>query len=151
MPDSGPSIHWQALRGDLTHAPAEELLAERARTSGWGARLLALRGDGGCNCEAERGCTRSSFGTTINVLEGLLEHERTTGGSALSVAARQRGEEYLLERGLLRPKTPGELIDQKWWQFSFPTAPLRDSASANATTKSARPSRHWWPLVWLGL
>ena len=38
--------------------------------------------DGGWNCEVERGATVSSFGTTINVLEGLLEHERAIGGSA---------------------------------------------------------------------
>ena len=46
------------------------------------ARLLGEQlADGGWNCEAERGSTRSSFATTINVLEGLLEHERATGGS----------------------------------------------------------------------
>src|SRR5262245_5956795 len=32
--------------------------------------------DGGWNCEAENGSTRSSFNTTICVLEALLEHER---------------------------------------------------------------------------
>ncbi|MDV8147448.1 hypothetical protein [Arthrobacter sp. B10-11] len=77
--------------------------------------------DGGWNCEAERGSVRSSFGTTINVLEGLLEHERATGGSPGSIAARQRAEEYLLERGLLRRKTTGGLIDSDWLAFSYPT------------------------------
>jgi hypothetical protein len=77
--------------------------------------------DGGWNCEAERGSVRSSFGTTINVLEGLLEHERATGGSPASVEARQRGGEYLLERALLRRKSTGEVIDPEWLQFSFPT------------------------------
>ena len=38
--------------------------------------------DGGWNCEAEFGSVRSSFDTTINVLEGLLAYERATGGSA---------------------------------------------------------------------
>ena len=32
--------------------------------------------DGGWNCEAENGSVRSSFDTTINVLDGLLEFER---------------------------------------------------------------------------
>ena len=50
--------------------------------------------DGGWNCEVENGSVRSSFATTINVLEGLLAHERATGGSAESIAARRRGEEY---------------------------------------------------------
>src|SRR5215469_16974543 len=35
--------------------------------------------DGGWNCEAENGSVRSSFHTTIRVLEGLLAHERATG------------------------------------------------------------------------
>lgn len=77
--------------------------------------------DGGWNCEAERGSVRSSFATTINVLEGLLEHERATGGSPDSVAARRQGEEYLLERALLRRKSTGELVDPDWLQFSYPT------------------------------
>src|SRR5580765_7262349 len=77
--------------------------------------------DGGWNCEAERGSVRSSFHTTIRVLEGLLAHERATGGSAESTAARRRGEEYLLERKLLRRKSTGELVDPTWLQFSFPT------------------------------
>jgi hypothetical protein len=77
--------------------------------------------DGGWNCEAERGSTRSSFHTTICVLEGLLEHERSTGGTSPSRKARQRGEEYLLERRLLRRKSNGELISGRWLQFSYPT------------------------------
>ena len=77
--------------------------------------------DGGWNCEVENGATVSSFGTTINVVEGLLEHERASGGSAEVRAARQRGEEYMLERRLLRRKSTGELIDPTWLQFSFPT------------------------------
>jgi hypothetical protein len=77
--------------------------------------------DGGWNCEAENGSIRSSFHTTIKVLEGLLAHERATGGSAESIAARRRGEEYLLERKLLRRKSTGEVVNPAWLQFSFPT------------------------------
>ena len=76
--------------------------------------------DGGWNCEAENGSVRSSFATTINVLEGLLAHERATGGSPESVAARRRGEEYLLERRLFRRKSTGEIVSPAWLQFSFP-------------------------------
>ena len=86
------------------------------------ARLLGEQlGDGGWNCEAENGSVRSSFYTTIRVLEGLLAHERATGGSAESIAARRRGEEYLLERNLFRRKSTGEVVDPAWLQFSFPT------------------------------
>jgi hypothetical protein len=77
--------------------------------------------DGGWNCEVENGATVSSFGTTINVLEGLLEHERAIGGSTGVGEARQRGEEYLLERRLFRRKSTGEVIDPSWLRFSFPT------------------------------
>jgi hypothetical protein len=77
--------------------------------------------DGGWNCEAENGSVRSSFASTINVLEGLLAHERATGGSVESIAARHRGEEYLLERRLFRRKSTGEVVDPAWLQFSFPT------------------------------
>ena len=76
--------------------------------------------DGGWNCEAENGSVRSSFATTINVLEGLLAHERATGGSAESIAARRRGEAYLLERRLFRRKSTGEIVNPAWLQFSFP-------------------------------
>ncbi len=85
-------------------------------------RLLAEQLlDGGWNCEVENGATVSSFGTTINVLEGLLAYERATGGSAEVAAARVRGEAYMLERRLFRRKSTGEVIDPDWLRFSFPT------------------------------
>jgi hypothetical protein len=76
--------------------------------------------DGGWNCEVENGATVSSFATTINVLEGLLEHEAGIGGSARVAMARRRGEEYLLDRRLFRRKSTGEVIDPTWLEFSFP-------------------------------
>jgi hypothetical protein len=77
--------------------------------------------DGGWNCGQERGSTRGSFHSTICVLEGLLEHERRTGGSPAVTAARERGQEYLLERRMLRRLSTGEVIDPAWTQFSYPT------------------------------
>jgi hypothetical protein len=76
--------------------------------------------DGGWNCETELGSVRSSFHSTICVLEGLLAHERATG-SDRSVAARRRAEEYLLERSLFRRLSTGEVAVPEWLQFSFPT------------------------------
>ena len=76
--------------------------------------------DGGWNCEAENGSVRSSFHTTIDVLDGLLEFERATGGSAAVVEARQSGEEYLLERNLFRRKSTGEIADPAFLDFAFP-------------------------------
>jgi hypothetical protein len=83
--------------------------------------------DGGWNCEAEFGSTRSSFNTTICVLEALLEYEISTGGNPEVNNARLRGQEYLLERHLFRRKSTGEIIkyDRKggapWSLFAFPT------------------------------
>jgi hypothetical protein len=77
--------------------------------------------DGGWNCEQENGSTRGSFHSTISVLEGLLEYERATDAPAEVIAARRRGEEYLLERRLWRRLSGGEVIDPAFALFSFPT------------------------------
>ena len=91
-------------------------------------RLLGEQlSDGGWNCEAPNGSTRSSFNTTICVLEALLEYERATGGSPEVTEARLRGQEYLLERRLFRRRSTGEVIerdrkgDAAWTRFAFPT------------------------------
>ena len=67
-------------------------------------RLVGERlDDGGWNCERASGSVRSSFATTINVLEGLLEYERATGGTpAVPRRRAASGEEFLLERSLFR-------------------------------------------------
>ena len=103
------------------------------------ARLLGEQlEDGGWNCEAENGSIRSSFHTTICVLEGLLAHEQATGGCAESIAARRRGEEYLLERKLFRRKSTGEIINPAWLQFSFPSRWHYDVLRALEYFRSAR-------------
>ncbi|MEP7013730.1 MAG: hypothetical protein ABJC13_25700 [Acidobacteriota bacterium] len=101
-------------------------------------RLLAEQlPDGGWNCEAENGSTRSSFHTTICVLEALWEHERRSPGNPeipAVAAARRRGEEYLLERHLFHAKSTGKAIDHDrkagpgnrhdgpaFTRFAFPT------------------------------
>jgi hypothetical protein len=85
-------------------------------------RLLCEQmADGGWNCEQESGSIRGSFHTTICVLEGLLEHERATGGAPAVTAARERGQQYLLDRHMLRRLSSGDVIDPAWSDFSFPT------------------------------
>jgi hypothetical protein len=64
---------------------------------------------------------RSSFHTTICVLEGLLEYERAGRKSAAITEARQRAENYLLDRHMFRSLRSGDVIDQRWLRFSFPT------------------------------
>ena len=91
---NGRTVETGAYFGVDVAAIVERLLGERLEDGGW-------------NCEAENGSVRSSFDTTINVLDGLLEFERATGGSAEVRTARRGGEEYLLERGLFRRKSTG--------------------------------------------
>jgi hypothetical protein len=77
------------------------------------SRLVGERlDDGGWNCERANGSVRSSFATTINVLEGLLEYEANTGGTPGSAAARRSGEEFLLQRRLSRRLSTGEAADE---------------------------------------
>jgi hypothetical protein len=83
--------------------------------------------DGGWNCEAVEPSAkrpksnRSSFHTTVCVLEGLLEYERAGGKSKAVRKARKRGESYLLERRMFHSLRTGEVIDNRWLRFSFPT------------------------------
>jgi hypothetical protein len=84
-------------------------------------RLLTEQmADGGWNCEQENGSVRGSFDTTINVLEGLLEHERKRGADGDVAAARQRGEEYVLERRLLHRLSDGAIPQPRWREVGFP-------------------------------
>ena len=85
-------------------------------------RLLGEQlADGGWNCEVS---TRSSFNTTICVLEALIEFEKAGGKGATE--ARLRGQNYLLERGLMKRLSTGERIDKDrkggadWTHFAFP-------------------------------
>jgi hypothetical protein len=100
----------------------------RQDVSGLIDRLLGEQlADGGWNCEAENGSTRSSFNTTICVLEALLEYERNLGANPEVTGARLRGQEYLLERRLFRRRSTGEVIERDrksgadWTRFAFPT------------------------------
>ncbi len=126
--------------------------------------------DGGWNCEAESGSTRSSFNTTICVLEALLEYELAGESRAAATEARLRGQEYLLERRLFRRRTTGEVIerdrkgDTVWTRFAFPTwwhydvlrgleylrragaTPDERVAEAIALVESKRDGDGRWPL-----
>jgi hypothetical protein len=122
-----PCINGRVLAIGAYFGEASDRLVERL--------LGEQLSDGGWNCDAPPS-QRSSFHTTICVLEGLLEYERAspstalgTGGSAAVAAARLRGQEFLLERRLLRSRSTGEIIDvdrklrkpATWTQLSFPT------------------------------
>jgi hypothetical protein len=105
---NGLTVSLGAYFGQNVEAVVSRLVAEQLEDGGW-------------NCEAENGSLRSSFHTTIRVLEGLLAYERAGGGSTATISARRRGEEYLLERKLFCRQSTGEVVDPAYLQFSFPT------------------------------
>jgi hypothetical protein len=92
--------------------------------------------DGGWNCDAPKS-QRSSFHTTICVLEGLLEYERAISSSSPEApvqqtqqaaqshaneiaAARRRAEGYLLDRSLYRRRSTGEIANPEFLELAFP-------------------------------
>ena len=104
---NGGAVETGAYFGENVDGIVSRLLGDQLEAGGW-------------NCEAENGSTRSSFHSTICVLDGLLEYERAGGAHAVS-DARRVGEEYLLTRQLMRRASTGDLVDADWLQFSFPT------------------------------
>jgi hypothetical protein len=146
-----------AYYGEEVHGIVNRLLAEQLPDGGW-------------NCEAANGSTRSSFNTTICVLEALLEYELAGAGNPEVTEARLRGQEYLLERRLFRRRTTGEVIERDrkggaaWSRFAFPTwwhydvlrgldylrrtgaAPDERMAEAIELVESKRDADGRWPL-----
>ncbi len=107
-----------AYFGQDVHALIQRLLSEQLADGGW-------------NCEAEFGSTRSSFNTTICALEALLVYERAFGSNPAVEAASVARAEYLLERRPSRscPSFTGEVITRSqtgtdwtqraraWWHY----------------------------------
>jgi hypothetical protein len=103
-----------AYFGRANDALARQLLREQLEDGGW-------------NCDAVEPSPkhplsrRSSFHTTICVLEGLLAYERAGRKSRAVTNARKRAENYLLARRMFRSLRTGDIIDERWLRFSFPT------------------------------
>lgn len=112
--ETEPCINGMTLSiGAYFHQPVETIAT----------RLLGEElGDGGWNCEADYGdSVVSSFDSTLCVIEGLLLYERAgMPQAAAAAAARVRGEQYLLERGLFRSKRSGEIVDDGYLEFGLP-------------------------------
>ncbi len=106
-----PCINGGALAVGACFGRPSESLARRL--------VSEQLGDGGWNCEAPKS-VRSSFHTTICVLEGMLEFERAAGPAPEITACRRRGEEYLLKRALFRRVSTGEVASPAFLAFAFP-------------------------------
>lgn len=148
---NGKVVALGAYFGENVHGIVDRLLREQMSDGGW-------------NCEQENGSTRGSFHSTIDVLDGLLEYERAVGGSSGVRGGRLRGQEYLLQRRMLRRLSTGEMIDSAFTQFSYPTywhydalrgldymraagaAPDERMAEAINLVQSKRDADGRWPL-----
>jgi hypothetical protein len=127
----GVNSRWDHAGEPYWEGEVEECINGRTLADGayFGVDVSSIAGelagqrldDGGWNCERANGSVRSSFATTINVLEGLLEYERATGGTPESRDARKSGEEYLLERSLFRRLSTGEPADEQFLSFLHPS------------------------------
>jgi hypothetical protein len=126
----GANARWEHERQPYWEGEVDECINGRTVADGayFGVdvssivdRLVGVRlDDGGWNCERANGSVRSSFSSTINVLEGLLEYERVTGGTPQSREARRSGEEFLLKRNLFRRLSTGEPADERFLRFLHP-------------------------------
>ncbi|QNO37870.1 hypothetical protein H4J02_02175 [Protaetiibacter sp. SSC-01] len=103
--------------------------------------LEAQLADGGWNCATDSPV--SSFHPTICVVEGLLAWEGAAAADdprrPVVLAARIRGEEYLLERRLLRRRSTGGIADPRFTMTSFPTRWHYDVLRALEHFRLARP------------
>jgi hypothetical protein len=114
---NGRVLGLGAYFGEASQKLLERLLSEQLQDGGW-------------NCEVENGSVRSSFHTTICVLEGLVEVEKAKGATPAVTSAKVRAQEYFLERGMYRSLSTGQAValDRKtelpatWTLFSFPTS-----------------------------
>jgi hypothetical protein len=146
-----------AYFGEASHRLLDRLLQEQLSDGGW-------------NCDAPPS-QRSSFHSTICVLEGLLEYETAKSPRPDVTAARLRGQQYLLERRLFRSRSTGKIVkDRKvagappWTGISFPTrwhydilwgldylrragvAPDARTAEAIDLVRQKRDDQGRWPL-----
>ncbi len=142
--ETEPCINGRILAAGAYFGEPSEKLVDRLL----GEQLA----DGGWNCEAP-GSHRSSFHSTINVLEGLLEYEKAKGASTTVTQARHRGQEYLLERRMFRSASTGKVIDPHWARFAFPPTyhydrPSRTRLSGrrrmSSPTSGSKKQSRWW-------
>ena len=85
--------------------------AGRAAATGWRRRLELRVG---------RWLDSLIVHSTLSSLKGLLYYEAATGGRDVLRAARRIGEEYLLERRLLRTLSRSDLVGPWVTRFAYP-------------------------------
>jgi len=86
----------------------EHLLSQRMKDSGW-------------NCESFNGAVHSSFHTTISVLEGLREYEKSYPKNQFNLQiVQKKAREFLLQHRLFKSHRTDKIVDTQMTRFSFP-------------------------------
>ncbi|NUU05844.1 hypothetical protein HNO83_05715 [Leifsonia sp. C5G2] len=106
-----PCINGRVLTAGAPYGHATETML--------GKLLDTQQSDGGWNCYAETRDDPGSFHSTVCVVEALAAY-RDAGGPTDVAEPLHRGQEYLLERGMMRRRSTGELIDEGWLAAAFP-------------------------------
>ena len=77
--------------------------------------------DGGWNCDDHKGATHSSFHTTMSVLEGLLEYQKSREHVRVDVeSARLRAHEFLLQHRLYKSHRTSEVVSPRMTRMPYP-------------------------------
>ncbi len=77
--------------------------------------------DGGWNCQSYKGAVHGSFHTSISVLEGLHEYEKSFGLYRSEIkSAMNNAVEFLLQHRLFKSDNTGEIVNPNMTRFSFP-------------------------------
>jgi hypothetical protein len=120
--DEGGRPYWQ---GEVEECVNARVVADGAY---FGAEIRPLverllseqQPDGGWNCERANGSLRSSFATTLQVLEGFLHYVQRYGGDPAVAKASGAGEEFLLERQLFLGLRSGQPADPRFLELLYP-------------------------------
>lgn len=80
--------------------------------------------DGGFNCRLNRsGAKHSSLHTTISVLEGILEYRKNNYTYRLAELKKveRESQEFILQHCLYKSDKTGNVIDNRYLRFTYPT------------------------------
>ena len=133
---SGTSTAGRALRQrpDRRDGHLLRRRRHRHRRSAVGERLDDRR----WNCKAENGSVRSSFPSTIDVVDGLLEFEQVTGVLVAASLLQRRG---VPARARPSRKSTGEIVDPAYLDFAFPVPRATTCCGPSTTSDAHVPTR----------
>ncbi|MEX1143197.1 MAG: hypothetical protein WEC16_00005 [Anaerolineales bacterium] len=141
--ESDPSIRWQAMR-DLSHAPAAEVAAERAKVAseGWGAALLSAQTENGTWPGEARFPEWPTLRTLLQLRDMGLDPASEPARSA--IAPVRENVQWLMAIG--KEELPKE-EDISWWHKPFFAGEVEPCINGRVVTIGAYYGEDMQPLV----